>query len=1500
MNKKIIKYLIWTIIITAVLILMPGKETRAVTVKYSTFKTSKNLFCLNKGQPFHVEETFTDSNINGSEFTFPNNNNKSAPSNVLKYIISESCSEKYGKRTNISNYIPQIAIWKLAGYDKLTNQNADKLIANADAYKKFCDAGAPQPTIAKDGKNVIIKYYKATGSYNGTNGEYTNLLVDNITVTGATYSKTTPVGNGYYNRIYTKNADAAQVVITAKYEKTRNVSLKKYTAKERESTITEYTYLDYGIEETCFLKIGSTYRCAECGGLSEANEITSKAEFEDFIDGWTFRGGDSAKKNLVDEFVTGAVSGYHFYRCGEVNHNYYIKVSGNNVKLFKNSSGAVEEPTLTKKTITKVEKPQNLLYGEGSISTSQVSKTLTFGVNLTINKVDALTNSKLSGAKFSITFTNVKSIDGNNGGTTIYRTTDANGQINLKGIIPNNYNDQITVTITETEVPYVSGYYYKDKTSVKLTFKYSSGNWSVSGGGATISNSTASVTIKNQPYIKLNGNVWEDGQIGEKNVSGPNGLKDSGEKNLQGVIVELCNANGTVVRNTTTDANGNYSFGDIPRTNEGYIIRFKYNGINYKETPYGTVSKPTEDDRAGFNNKFKTISQGQSNNGTSLGYTYNNGTSTLNSKIDGYNQSSGAYDFQISATTGTYKNSTENINCGLVKKEFDLAIGTDVKEAKLKINEKETTYNYAQIMNGNLNADFQNSSSNAKDIIYNLYLYKSDYNYRISDYKTDTTGGNIANTVNSGDNTVNNYESLKELEAYVTYSVVLKSQTTEAVTTTSTVEEFVYYYDSAFEPYNIVSTDKYNVSIDSNARKITFTSKNGGFNLTSSNNYRATVDLTFKINKDSNGNIITKTATNVAEITKYSTSEGGLIDKDSAPANGITNGKITQYEDDTDEAKGLNIVLRTEEARTISGTVFDDTYSDKDETKYDKDGKLNNNNNPVDDVIVQLIEIKKIGGQYYEYIWQETRSGSNKVKTTARNGYAGTEYTNTVETESGKFEFKDFIPGNYIIRYIYGDGKTYDVTDNVKKYNGQDYKSTIDSHYTATWYNTAGYTAVDSVARDNEARRLEVMSYSTTIDGEKGQALANKTEAALENTWMCAETSKINIPVDADNTTTEDNITTASYGYTKANSKVLFGNMNFGLALRPQENIVLEKHITALKVTPSGTGVQSIVDAKAENIEKIVNGTTVEVKGVTDGLAIIKSTRDNRGFWQVATDVEELMQGAELEVEYTYVIRNDSEEDYLTTFLIGQYEKGIGDGSYNAILNNKSIEVKNATKGQTQKYGSYLGEFYYTGLKGTNDELVSARVEKFEEALNNDLVFDETTSTAFKTTEQSVKKQVVGVNKNDGTKEEEINTVVQNKTVTDFLEPKLEGRHIANKTADWSRTIELKTTLATVSGGELGANLPSYIAEILQYSNAAGRKDIKATPANLGYVHSNDTTMTMENSNEQDEFWAETIIITKPTGEDKLTPLQIVIITISSLAVIGAGIILIKKFVLKK
>lgn len=320
-------------------------------------------------------------------------------------------------------------------------------------------------------------------------------------------------------------------------------------------------------------------------------------------------------------------------------------------------------------------------------------------LNLNINKTDSLTGKKLAGVKFKIELTNVAAI--NNYNTTasgdkkvLTATTDKEGQIKLEGIEPNEVGTNITATITEVEVPNTDGkgYYYIKIDPITITISYNTqnGTYSVSKG-ASVSGNTVTVEVKNQPYINLSGIVWLDGQKGIKDVKAPNGKKDDGDNSgIDGVLVQLYDIENNKIKSSTiTKDGGKYSFSDVEMTNEGYKIIFNYDGINYIETrasgSEGTDSKASEVKRTEFNNRFKTISSGQSNDGTPLTYDYMDNKSELKVNINGTNPASQDKNFRMQSQTGTYKTSTENIDCGLVKKEFDLAIRNRCKERKIRI-----------------------------------------------------------------------------------------------------------------------------------------------------------------------------------------------------------------------------------------------------------------------------------------------------------------------------------------------------------------------------------------------------------------------------------------------------------------------------------------------------------------------------------------------------------------------------------------------------------------------------------------------------------------------------------------------------------------------------------------------------------------------------------------------------------------------------------------------
>ena len=218
---------------------------------------------------------------------------------------------------------------------------------------------------------------------------------------------------------------------------------------------------------------------------------------------------------------------------------------------------------------------------------------------------------------------------------------------------------------------------------------------------------------------------------------------------------------------------------------------------------------------------------------------------------------------------------------------------------------------------------------------------------------------------------------------------------------------------------------------------------------------------------------------------------------------------------------------------------------------------------------------------------------------------------------------------------------------------------------------------------------------------------------------------------------------------------------------------------------------------------------------------------------------------------------------------------------------------------------------------------------KINEGAENDNAFEQDTNTPTDKYKYDV----------DG-KREIMNNIatIQNKTgnVTKTLIKDVDNATTyTDNNTDYSLRVNLETTLSAASKE---ISYAGCLAQITHYTNAAGKRDIDSVPGNLEYVSSDDNELTLDSYvkyynddkeaenrkiiqvakdqadaellgglffklNEDDEYWGlggEKLIVSKPTGENKQAPVQIIVIAISSVAVIGVGIILIKKFVLKK
>lgn len=1242
--------------------------------------------------------------------------------------------------------------------------------------------------------------------------------------------------------------------------------------------------------------------------------------------------------------------------------------SNNAVWKVEKTSGPDEKVTIG--TVTKDNKSGTVKIPIKVENKSIIEK-------LTLLKTSSVSGGKVEGAKFKLTLTNVASIKNHQipeaGEVTIIETTNSDGNLVLEDIEIKNLNEPVVITIEEIEAPVG---YKKIEGTITVTLKREGNGYNISetkkdstvtddefkAGKVTLKNHELELNIKDIPVMNLGGIVWtEKIQTGKEQpeISNKYDGEDQDEA-LGGVEVRLLDGNNNVIATTTTAKQdgekvtylnnlgkevpvelkqGQYLFTKLDNgTNyipvrTDYKVEIDYDGITYNALMNtdanilynkNAYSKITSEDDHGLADGTKRIygtennkEQSRTNGDYTINYTLQDEEKIPDKAIYSNVEKDGKQVF-VTARSEKYLQKTEDwesiwkdnngvgeinldsyvfdINFGLYKKLFDLNLGTDVDSAEIKINGQTTTYNYDQILDGMLDKELREKLYRTTDdkVDYNLYLAHSDYYYRIDDYKVPGDDGNLGQAY--GDTLSNGKAKDTELQVYVTYKLQINNQSTQHKATGVKVK---YSYDGGYEYVGDVNVDK----DENNVLEISGIDAEPGES--------KEIALKFKVKKNEDGTFVKTPSdaskyTNMAEIIEYSTEEGRLVDADSAPGNTFLgeNNPTDRREDDTDTANGIVINFKNEE-RSISGKVFED--SNKNSTQNDGEQGVN-------DVIVQLIELVEIENkQQYEYIWQETVAGSNTVKTTATSGGRGETYN--VSNSDGEYKFtQGIIPGNYIVRFIYGDGSTYDITEDTLKYNGEDYKSTyVDYNYNEKWYNNTSLNGENSKAVDNEARRLKVMSYAVDVYGTKGAELAllskpigtnnNKLKDVLDNTWMCAETLKIKMPVDTDIKENVSNDSTVGNGNAPSTENTQFNNVNLGLMERPKTKLVLEKHITGLTVKPVASGVNLIANATADINEILAQGegNAIQLEGQQDGLFATKSGRTNRGLWYLQTDTTELAQGADAYITYTYVIKNEGEQDYLSAGLIKAYEENKGTidnilyNSYQEYLVGLEKHVKGKIKSKGFTKGEYLsGSYYRKNDNAFTPTPVKASVEQIQEALNPKVKFVNSTTdfSIIKDTSGNTLIEDKKVYKEDGS------NTLENEKIKEQITSTTGTEKMQLKGINTSKKLVVSVGLSA-SEIENGGVYDSYIAQVTRYTNAAGRRD-QSTPDNLSYVHSYDAGKTLKDKNEEDEFWAERFTITKPTGEDKITPVQIAIITISAVAVLGVGIILIKKFVLKK
>jgi len=868
--------------------------------------------------------------------------------------------------------------------------------------------------------------------------------------------------------------------------------------------------------------------------------------------------------------------------------------------------------------------------------------------------------------------------------------TDSNGSIAIYNIIEGDYEvietsigDNIYYEIDEEYISWESNAGGGEGSRSTVTVKRQKSTETKN----TSSDKYDSLTVMNRKkYVDLSGYVWIDAPPKGKDPSGCNELwqddeSDVNDVRVQGIPVLLKDVDGNIVElktvdeesyeaSATTSSDGTYIFKRVEIDKlEDYHIEFSYNGMGYQcvtpklGKPNG--SKAAEGSRrAEFNSNYATITYGKSN-AYSLEYATANNESKLiygsSSQIN--NSYTGNYGIPvsgvaekftiISTTTDAYGTTigapggvmtpeeirmndvenVENINLGLVGREqIDLSLVKDLNSIHVGINGATHVYKYGDRYKPGLwQQDPYNMSPQVKfeqkygTMSYTRALYSSDV-YADNSVTDDT------------------------LRVKVTYKIGVKNSSANLVTTVNEIED---YYDSKYLGPNSIKVGK-QVNDDGEivGEELPITFVNSG----DSSYYKMKIESSLELSNQRESFVYVQLEIdpthikdvlgtenkfyNLAEISSYSTTLGGspyaAIDIDSQPGNAVVGDKST-YEDDTDMAPGLQLVLQDE--RKLDGKVFVDSTTGELCTGEIRqgDGEYQEGEEGVKDVEVKLMNLST--GEVASIYNESTGNWEKAIMKT---------------DDNGEYKIGGFLPENYEIVFIWGD-KTYRVQD----YKGTIYKESEARENNIEWYKDR--TKRYSDAKDNYETRLAIdhqsnlviNSNKTTILEYEESGQLELVEGGNENliTKMDSYTPNFRVNLEYDDTKPSDvsdeyelnsNGTVKMngiYAVKKEEHRNYLKNIDFGIVERARQVLRLDKDVTRVKITLANGMV--LMDAK---IVEDANGQKTFENDVQSAVYIPKSSQANG---QVKFELDnEIIQGARVEIEYALTLTNISEVDY--------------------------------------------------------------------------------------------------------------------------------------------------------------------------------------------------------------------------------------------------------------
>ena len=1000
------------------------------------------------------------------------------------------------------------------------------------------------------------------------------------------------------------------------------------------------------------------------------------------------------------------------------------------------------------------------------------------------------------------------------------------------------------------------------------------------------------LTITNKRvYIRLSGYVWEDKMFAkytdynekwrdpEERDPVDNSQIDVNDQRLANVQVTLRRADGSIIdsKRTSTITNsqgqqeeGAYIFGDYLRDPsapkvriedlDGAYIEFEYNGMCYASVQVNADldigSKATdEESRPQFNENYATIVNNESQNGSGqsvyrLNYDvdYSAHTSTLNYGgqylygYDGQNYPIAGIDEQYLITANT-ADATPNVLLGQTKYTMENIYSGSVEEIpNINLGVKERLMPDLAVV----------EDVNNVDISLNGYSHRYDYHKRdgMDSFNMDVkfgvedSYGNMSYTreIASSDVSYNasNPDDPQRLQMYLTYKISVRN---EADSVYTIANQLVNYYDSNYTIASITDEqgNALNYQVDNGYNENNGYSKvyiNTGFQLTPFT--QKIVYITYRLNDNAILSVLNEdlTLNSVTEVSSYSSFEDENYS--------------TRY-------AGVDRDSNPENTDPVNrGTYEDDTDS-------------------APAFIVRAVDGRTISGTVWEDSAIEERlalSGYDKERIGD-----GILQDNENKVQNVKVELLSVgddvdLGGANLLNNNFDVATLYRVDESRQPY-------TEEAVYEAT--GTNGYYEFNGIIPGRYLIRYTYGNNSVICDTD-GNAIET----------IEAKNYKSTIYRGGDKTAAES---MDNFWYRDGQERLSDARDEVGIDVSGNRFDIVTDRTTKSQATEEGEiTYRSVTEenstSRLENIEAATRGFEIEYDYNQDDLSHISDGDSN---FRVLFDNVDLgiirrpLQPLVIDKKVTYIkvtlangqviVEGNPETDDL------QYVRFLPDGNISIELDNELMQGATLTV----RYGItvdntdaeidyYYPDYYIYGIQPsdkTNSFKIST-VTKLYDYLSNDLVYDENSelNQQYNWQYEEIKQDLV----DEGYLSQEAFDVIKNYNQvlqTDYFKNMEPGN---SQTAEMEVSRLLSTTADDFS-----------LDNFMEVNRLTGDPIESSTPGN--YVPGNSET-------EESDDDTVLVTITSPTGEDR-NYVPYIILGISTLIILGAGVIFIKKKVIK-